>query len=446
MRKRIAIIGGGITGLSAAYDLLSVGHDVTIYEAGDGTGGLAQGFTDDRWEWPLERFYHHLFQSDKEIIRLVEELGIRDRLFFPRPLTSMYHQGRIYPFDNIPAFFKFPGFNFFDTLRFGAVTAFLRYTRFWRLLERVTADRWMRRWYGRRVYEASWRPALINKFGRYYDQVPMSWMWARIYVRSFRLGYFEGGFQTFVDALTARVIALGGTIWLRAPIARIEEDNNRLAVTTEGGDTSVFDQVLVTASPEIMLKIAPGLAALHESYALQVENLKSLGAVVLVAASRWPLLKQTYWLNIPADSSDKEENEIPFLALVEHTNFIDNRHYGGDHLIYLGDYVPPDHPYLSMEQAELEDHFFASLRKFNPNFERDWIRKTWLFRTRYAQPVPLLRHSRNLPEIKTPIPGLYFASMSQVYPWDRGTNFAVEIGRRAARLMEREPVERAAER
>lgn len=449
MRKRIAIIGAGISGLSAAYDLLNVGHDVTLYEASAGTGGLARGFKDEKWDWALEYFYHHLFQSDKEIIHLVEELGIRDLLFFPKPLTSNFYQGRIYPFDSVPAFFRYPAFNFFDTLRFGAVTAFLRYTRFWRLLERVTADKWMRRWYGSRVYEASWRPALINKFGQYYDQVPMSWMWARMYARSFRLGYFEGGFQTFVDALTNKVLELGGTIWLRSPVTQIVEENERLAVTSEAGDTAVFDQVLVTVSPEVLLDIVPALSSVHESYALQVKNLTSIGAVVLVAAMRWPLLKQTYWLNMPADSPDKTENEIPFLALVEHTNFIDNRYYGGDHLVYLGDYVPPDHPYFTMSQEEIETLFFDSLIKFNPNFERDWVRKTWLFRAKYAQPIPFVRHSKNLPDLKTPIPGLYFASMSQVYPWDRGTNFAVEIGRRVARLMQREPreqVESPAER
>jgi hypothetical protein len=75
------------------------------------------------------------------------------------------------------------------------------------------------------------------------------------------------------------------------------------------------------------------------------------------------------------------------------------------------------------------------MKKINPKFEPDWVRKTWLFRTNYAQPVPLVNHSKNIPSIETPLEGIYFASMSQVYPWDRGTNFAVEIGRGAARLM-----------
>jgi protoporphyrinogen oxidase len=63
------------------------------------------------------------------------------------------------------------------------------------------------------------------------------------------------------------------------------------------------------------------------------------------------------------------------------------------------------------------------------------VRRSWLFRARYAQPVPGLNHSQAIPDLRTPLPGLYFAGMSQVYPWDRGTNYAVEIGRRAAQAL-----------
>ncbi|PWB55654.1 MAG: oxidoreductase, partial [Anaerolineales bacterium] len=90
---------------------------------------------------------------------------------------------------------------------------------------------------------------------------------------------------------------------------------------------------------------------------------------------------------------------------------------------------------FSLGQDELLQRFIPSLARINPKFEPGWVNKTWLYRTKYAQPVPLLNHSRNIPAIQTPIPGLYFASMSQVYPWDRGTNFAVEIGRKAAHIM-----------
>jgi protoporphyrinogen oxidase len=121
--------------------------------------------------------------------------------------------------------------------------------------------------------------------------------------------------------------------------------------------------------------------------------------------------------------------------MVEHTNFVSPEFFGGDHLIYCGDYLDPDHEYFSLTRDELLQRFLSALPRFNPAFAPDWVRDTWLFRTPYAQPVPTLRHSRAIPDLKTPVPGLWFASMSQVYPWDRGTNFAVEIGRRAARRM-----------
>lgn len=436
-RKRIAIVGAGMTGLAAAYDLAADGHDVTIFEAASTAGGVASGFQDERWEWPLERFYHHLFTSDKHIIHLAEELGIEDRLFFPRPLTSVYYNGRIVPFDSVRAWFAYPAFNFWDTLRFGAVSAFLRYTRLWRLLERTTADKWMRRWYGARIYEATWRPALINKFGQYYDQVNMAWMWARIYVRSQRLGYIKGGFQALVDRLVEAVAQRGAKLRLNTPVAHIDQFNSGLRLTTAAGEESYYDQCLVTTSPKLLLRFAPMLED-HEAYTQKLRQLTSIGAVVVTAALRWPLMKNTYWLNLPADSAAKIDQEIPFLALVEHTNYIDKIHYGGDHILYMGDYVPTDHPYFSLSDEELSERFLTALHKFNPNFDKSWVRQTWVFRAAYAQPVPFVKQSKVIPELQTPMSGLYFASMSQVYPWDRGTNYAVEIGRRVARLMQAE--------
>jgi protoporphyrinogen oxidase len=418
---KTAIVGGGIAGLSAAYDLLAAGRQVTVYEAGNVVGGLAAGFKDEAWEWPLEHFYHHLFTSDKDIIGLVEELGFRERLFFPRPVTSVLYQDRIVPFDSPKAWITFPGFNLLDVARFGLVSAYLRFSNPWRSLERQTADVWLRRWYGDKIYELTWRPLLIGKFGPHYLEANMAWMWARLKVRSPRLGYFEGGFQSFANRLAEAVRERGGQIRL----------NGRLTVTT-GGETATYDNCLVTTSPQLLGKMAPDLSA---EYAGKLARLKSMGAVVLVLALKHRLMDGTYWLNLPAYSADKSQTDIPFLALVEHTNYVDRRHYGGDHIVYCGDYVTPEHAYFDMNQQELEDLFTGVLTRFNPDFRPEWIRRSWLFRTRYAQPVPGVDHSQFIPEQRTPIPNLYFASMSQVYPWDRGTNFAVQIGRQTARIM-----------
>jgi len=429
---RVAIIGAGIAGLSAAYDLLRAGYQVTLFEGDNQTGGLATGFRDERWEWPLEKFYHHLFASDKAIIGLVEEIGLRDKLFFPRPTTSVIYNGHIVPFDSPRRWITFPGFNPLDVARFGAVSAYLRFTEPWRELEKHTADAWLRRAYGDKIYEMVWRPLLIGKFGPYYQEVNMAWMWARLHVRSPRLGYFEGGFQAFVDRLTAVVTQAGGDIRLNCPADSVRREAGGLRITA-AGQSGLYDACLVTTSPGLLARLAPELAG---DYLRQVLALKSMGAVVLTLALTRPLMadSHTYWLNIPASSPDKTGG-MPFLALVEHTNYIDRSHYGGDHIIYCGDYVTPDHPYLTMSQPELEQLFVGVLNRVNPEFRPEWVRQSWLFRARYAQPVPGLNHSRAIPDLRTPVPGLYFASMSQVYPWDRGTNFAVEIGRRAAGLM-----------
>ncbi len=431
---KIGIVGAGIAGLSAAFDLLNAGHDVHIFEGGPNCGGLASGFRDDNWQWPLEKFYHHLFTSDKEIINLVEELGMSNQLFFPRPTTSVIYKGEIVPFDSPQRWITFPGFNLFDVARFGLVSAYLRFTEPWRNLEKETADSWLRRWYGDKIYEMTWRPMLIGKFGPYFQEANMAWMWARLHVRSPKLGYFKGGFQAFVDRLAGAVQDRGGRINLNSPIQEIKPVETGKLLLSASETTELFDRVLVTTSPKQLASMAPSLP---ENYLGQLLKLKSMGAVVMTLALKKSLLTRhkTYWLNIPADSPDKSENEIPFLALVEHTNYIDRKYYGGDVIVYCGDYVTQDHPYFEMEQQELEDLFTGVLQKFNPAFERSWVRKSWLFRARYAQPVPTVNHSANIPNIRTLLPGLYFASMSQVYPWDRGTNFAVEIGRNAAKLI-----------
>jgi protoporphyrinogen oxidase len=254
----------------------------------------------------------------------------------------------------------------------------------------------------------------------------MAWMWARIKARTTHLGTFEGGFQRFADLFAERLRELGVGIRLGAKVESIKREQGRLSV--RGGEKSEsFDRVLVTTSPNLLAKLAPDLP---ENYLKGLLELKSMGAVVMVLSLKHQLSNEGYyWFNLP-----KEEG-YPFLALNEHTNFVSKEHFGGDHIVYAGDYLEPGHEYFSLSDEELLERFLPAFKKFNPAFERDWVKKVWVFKTNYAQPVPLLNHSKNIPPIQTPIEGLYFASMSQVYPWDRGTNFAVEIGRRAARMM-----------
>ncbi len=426
--KRVAVIGAGIGGMSAAYDFVKAGDQVVIFEASNAPGGLAAGFRKPGWKWSVEKYYHHWFTSDQYMFGLLKELGLDSKIVVRRPVTVMYDKGKFYPFDSISAAILYPGLGWgINKIRFGLVGLYLRLTSNWLPMEKTTVNAWMRKWAGNKVYSEMWEPMVIGKFGeRYAKQVNMAWMWARLHARTTQLATYEGGFQAFSDEFAAKLSAMGVEIRYNTPVENIQTADGGVTVKTAAGEEQ-FDQVLVTLSPALMARMAPELP---EDYLKGLLELKSMGAVVLVVSLKHQLSKEGYyWYNLP-----KSEG-YPFLAMVEHTNFVPSENFGGEHLIYCGDYLDADHEYFKLSQEELTARFTATFKRINPDFDPSWINQTWLSKTNYAQPVPLVNHSKNIPAIQTPLPGVFFASMSQVYPWDRGTNFAVEIARRAARQM-----------
>ena len=431
---RMAIIGGGLAGLTAAYDLLRTTQrpvTITIYEAGAQLGGLAAGFKGrTTWDWPLEHFYHHLFTNDDAILGLTRELGMGDRLQTHRPTTVIHYQGRNYPFDSPLRLLLFPGLRLVDRLRMGVVLAYLKYHPRppWQQFDKLLADQWLQRWIGEAGYDVIWRPMLQGKFGAHYQAVNLAWFWARIYKRTPSLVYYTGGFQAFVDGLAAQLQGDNVTLQTGVAVERITRTaEGRWQVTAAGQTPTEHDIVLSTVSPSLMQRLAPDLPP---AYLAQLGALKSMGAVVLTVALDRKLMENTYWVNLP------KKDGFPFLALVEHTNMIDPSHYGGDHLLYLGDYLDPDHRYFTMSVDELLAEFTPHLAKFNPAFQPSWITGAWVHKAKYAQPVPPVGYLEMIPDIRTPLPGLYFASMSQVYPWDRGTNYAVDLGRKVAKMIQ----------
>ena len=436
---RIGIIGGGVAGLSAAYELAGAGNaQVHIFENGPALGGLAAGFKGrPNWDWPLEKFYHHLFTNDDEIIRLTKTIGAGDLLQIHRPSTVIHYQGAHYPLDSPLNLLLFPHLSLPQKLRMGLVLAYLKYHPRppWRAFDRLLADEWLARNMGQAAYRKIWQPMLEGKFGPHFRDVNLAWFWARVYKRTPRLGYYRGGFQALIDRLAAATRQRGVTIKTNTAVHAVTplptggfdvESEEKEAERSAPPTPRRFDAVLATVSPGLMQRLAP---ALPDNYLSQLASLRHMGALVLTVALDRPLLKDTYWVNVP-----KAEG-LPFLVLVEHTNMIDPIHYGGDHLLYLGDYLETSHRYFSLSQEELLAEFLPALPRFNRDFHPDWVTGAWLHRASYAQPVPLQGYADMIPDLRTPLPGLYFASMSQVYPWDRGTNYAVEIGRKAARLI-----------
>ncbi len=417
--KKAAIIGAGIGGLAAAHELEKQGYEVTIYEKGKNAGGLAGGFYHENWDWSVEFFYHHWFQSDKAILNLMKELGLRDKVRFFRPKTVMYHQGGFSPLDSAGAVLTFPGFSFFEKMRFGFVTVYIRYLANWHTLENCTAHAWLLKYYGEKIYRINFEPMLHGKFGEYYQQVPMSWFWARFKARSSMLGTYVGGFQAFFDDFVKKLIEKDVSIQFNSSVEKIAQYAGNKVTVQVNNQEILYDKVLVTTSPVSFAALTPDLP---KEYKQKIFQSKSIGAIVLLLSITHPLSKEKYyWYNLP------KSKEFPFLSLVEHTNFLSPDNFGGNHLLYCGDYLPPDHEYFNLSKEELIDRFTPSLQKINRDFKKDWIKESWLFKQSYAQPIPFLNHSKNILGIKTPLKNVFLITMSQVYPWDRGTNYAVEL-------------------
>jgi len=394
-----------------------------VFESETYPGGLAVGFKEDKWKWSLERHYHHWFESDWSVRNLAKEVG--HEVLFIRPKTSTFIGGETYQLDSPMSLLTFPKIKFSDRLRTGVVLALLKLTNRWKPLEKVTSENFLRRYMGESSWEVIWKPLFEGKFQDYYTSIPASWFWARIKKRSASLGYPVGGFLSFAKSLEKNIRKLGGKIYYKKKVESISEKEGKILLKVSGKIYS-FDKVICTLPSHPFVKITKGL---QQDYIDGLLDMKSIGAVNLVLSLKNKFLEDgTYWLNI-------NQSKFPFLAVVEHTNFMDKKFYNNEHLLYIGNYLPHEHGYFVKTEIELLKEFYPYLKTINPKFTEDWINRAFIFKAPFAQPIIPLNYSRVLPPFETPIKNLYLCNIQQVYPWDRGTNYAVENGEAVARLV-----------
>jgi protoporphyrinogen oxidase len=422
---KIGILGGGALGLAAALRLAQAGQQVTVVEREPHLGGLATGFAVGPSS--LEKFYHHIFRTDTTIISFIRELGLEARLLWAQPNTSTFANGRIVSLGGIPDLFRLPLLPPLDRARFLTGMAVLKAIPDEKAFSGWTAARWMPRLMGRRVYDVMWEPVLRGKFGARADEIAMSWLWSRVHERSLRLGYLRGGFQQLYDALGARIQSLGGEVFTGASAERIVAGECQVEVRTSDGQVHRFDRLLVTLPTRLFAQIAPELPG---EFIQRYPGPEHYGAHVLILGLDRQLVPGVYWLNI-------NDRDLPFLALVEHTNFLPAADYGGLHLVYLGNYLPMDHPLFRQSESEVLDAFVPAVARIRRGFEPGWIVQQWMFRAPYAQPIVTTRYRDSLPPHRTPLPGVYLANMAHVYPQDRGQNYSLRLGERmAGQLLE----------
>ncbi len=423
-RPQVAVLGAGALGLTAAYRLAQRGLSVTVIERENVLGGLAAGFPVGSTY--LDRFYHHLFRTDRRIVALLAELGLDDRLLWLRPKTGVLHRNRRYQLDSPLSLLRFTPLSPADRLRMGVALAFLKALHDHRPLERYTAEEWLSRYMGRRAYEVVWRPQLEAKFGARYPEISMAWMWARIRDRTSSLGYLKGGFQTFYDRLGSQIKRLGGQIRLgEAVVGLAELPDGAIAVASTRGSQR-FDRVLSTLPTRLTIRLTAGLP---DDFRRRYDWGEAYGAHCTILALDHRLMRDgIYWLSVT-------DPGYPFMAAVEHTNMLPASDYGGHHLIYLGNYLPHDHQLFSLADDEVVAQYLPHLRRLNPAFSPDWLRERWVFRAPFAQPIVTREFPHHIAPLRSPLPNLWLASMFHVYPHDRGQNYSVELAEKVASLV-----------
>jgi protoporphyrinogen oxidase len=289
-----------------------------------------------------------------------------------------------------------------------------------------TAAEWMPKLMGRRVWDVMWAPVLHGKFGARANDIAMSWLWSRVHERSLRLGYPRGGFQLMYDAFGDRIRALGGSVMTGTAATEIRTlPAGGVEVRTDTTEPLQFDQLLASLPSRLFARLAPQLPP---DFVSRYPGPEHYGAHVLILGLDRVLVPGVYWLNI-------NDRDLPFLALVEHTNFMPPADYGGLHLVYLGNYLPMDHPLFSQSDDDVLSSFLSALKRVRKDFDSSWVKQHWVFRAPFAQPIVTRDYLSTLPPHETPLPNVFLANMAHVYPQDRGQNYSLRLGERMARLM-----------
>ena len=254
--KKILVIGGGFTGLSAAKHLVDAGHTVTVVESGEELGGLAASF--EMHGEPLEKAYHHLFRTDVDIIELIDSVGASAELEWLDSSVAIYRDSKLWSFMGALDLLRFKPCSLIGRIRTGLAILRIKHLRNWRGLKDVTAMKWMQRQCGKSSLKTIWQPLLHGKFSKHANKVSMAWLWGRLHVRANsreggnegeKLGYIKGGFVNLVGKIENYLKAGGASILTHTKVESLRgKDDEGQARAKIDGKWQEFDQILATVS------------------------------------------------------------------------------------------------------------------------------------------------------------------------------------------------------
>ncbi len=429
--KHVGIIGAGFAGLSAAYDLSRQGVKVTVFEADSAVGGLAGTFEVQGEQ--LEKFYHHWFNNDVHVLDLARELGLGDRILTRFSRTGMYFNKNFFKLSTPMDVLRFTPLSFPDRIRLGLLALKARRVKDWRSLESLTAEEWLIQLGGKKVYEVVWKPLLDGKFGPFASKVSAVWFWNKLKLRGGSRGsggaeelvYFKGGFTAITDALVAAIEKNGGEVRLNSPVTGVVVEGGQVRGVQAGADTVAVDAVLATpALPFIADLLQPHVSADYDTALRRIEYIANVCLVLELDRS----LSSTYWLNV-------NDPGFPFVGVIEHTNFEPTSTYGGRHIVYLSKYLPESDALYQMSDSEFRAFCVQHLKRMFPEFQDAWVLAAHVWRATHSQPIVAPHYSQMIPDARSPIKNFHLCTMAQIYPEDRGTNYAVREGRISAQRL-----------
>ena len=429
----VVIVGAGFTGLVAGFALSKKGFKVHIIESTDSAGGLAGTFNFSDGV-KVEKFYHHWFVNDLYVPELIKELGMEKDLLTLPTRTGMYFNGRIWKLSSPIDLLRFTPLSLIDRLRLGMLVIKVRNIKDWTSIEHLSIREWLESICGKNVYRVVWEPLVSSKFSIYADSVNAVWMWKKLVLRggtrndkgSEVLRYFKGGFGLLANAIVSEIENAGGRVTFGQKVIKVNSSGSRIISLHTKDEMIAGRQFLFTPAFPIIADLFEDVA--KSDWLSELRRVRYLGNICLILRLKYSL-SETYWLNV-------NDPGFPFVGVIEHTNFDLPESYKGSHIAYLSRYLAPEDPVWSYSDEQYIDYAWSYLELMFPKVDRSWLIDYRVWRAEFAQPVTELNYSKYVPGFETPFENAFISTMAQIYPEDRGTNYAIREGRSAANKIE----------
>ena len=402
--------------MSLAYYLCKQGNSVDLFEKDNSLGGLAGSFKYQGLS--IEKFYHHFYTHDFDLLSLIKEIGLEKNLVFENAPTGMYFADKLYKLSSPIDLLRFKPLSFFDRIRMGLLVFNSQRQKNFSNLENISAKDWIISKAGNKVYEVMWEPLLRNKFGKYAEDISASWLWGKFVKRGAsrskggreQLGYLRGGLGFLFDTLESEINKYGGKIKKASPIqSLITQGGKATGILLKSGEKlTSYDMMISTLSAELTSSF---LDNSNQIYKNELSKIKYLANVTLVLFLRRSL-SNFYWLNV-------NDPESPFVGIIEHTRLADTNEYKGLSVVYIPKYLAKDDKFYSMDKENLLKHYLTFIKKISPDFDESIIADSLVLRDDFTQPIIDFGYREKIPKIETPIKNFFLVTMAQIYPEDR---------------------------